>query len=1029
MADKKNQKDFEKRFWKSLEHFEKGDSHLDKHRDEFGEDAASSSGSENLTGMSRRKFLALLGASTAFAAAGCQDYHDKGEIIPHNVKPSDMLVGVPNYYASSAPGRLGHGILIKTREGRPIKIDGNPDHPVNKGKIDSKTQASILDLYDPARLKQPMMKNGSSFSDVSWEEMDKALVNALDDAGGKEIALISNTVVSPTGLEVLKDFQNRFPSVKVYFTELFSDETKRIAWKKCYGKEMLPLWKWDEADVIVALESDILGVEGDPVEQSMLFAGRRDIENLTGFNRLYAVEGNMTVTGMNADYRLRLRPDMQYNFIMAILAKIVKSGAAAVSLPGILLSTLERFDFDAVINDNGINKEKADLLVKDLVEHRGKTIIYAGRSLSEETQLAVNLLNEVLGNTALLKTDEERVELTLPNPVSDFTELVKRMEAGNVGAVIHFDSNPCYTLPEDTGYCEALGKVPAVITMTELENESSYRSNYVLPLNHHYESWGDAQTRTGFYTLQQPVIAPLYNTRQKEAILLNLIQEDTAAYDEQAYHQYLKNHWQRDMYPAVESSESFERYWYAMLHDGVAYIDNALPIEYTFSMTAVENLPLPLGKVEGVTVLLCESYALGDGKQANNGMLQEMPHPVSKVTWDNYAAVSYRFSQKYDLETGSIIDIDLEGRKVTLPVLVQPGEADDFIAVELGYGREHMPVIGLGVGTNANRLMSKSYKFSHYLYAGANVMKADGSYEFASTQEHHVVGDTLTEDAFLKRHIIYPLTVAEYKNNPHALEEQQHHDLAQIYEPHDYPGIKWAMTIDMNKCIGCGGCEIACMVENNIPVVGKEQVLTGREMNWIRNDRYYSGTPEDPDTYIMPMLCQHCDQAPCENVCPVVATTHSSDGLNQMVYNRCVGTRYCSNNCPYKVRRFNFFNFRRMFEDGYYQQESVELMHNPEVTVRSRGVMEKCTFCIQRIKDAKYTAVKEGRELRGDEVQTACQQACSSNAIEFGDMNDKESAFYKKHIHPLGYDLLKEMNTIPNVTYIAKLRNTHSEDA
>jgi len=669
-------------------------------------------------------------------------------------------------------------------------------------------------------------------------------------------------------------------------------------------------------------------------------------------------------------------------------------------------------------------------LITDLNSSRGSSVIYAGDELPEEIHIAVNNLNRILGNDALYRTDSRRVKLHNFSDKKSFEELVDKMNNDKVAAVIHFDTNPVYHFPGDMGYKEGLSKVQLVISMTELENETSAESDYILPLHHNFESWGDAKIRTGFYSLQQPVIAPLFDTRQKEAVLLNWISGKSYKFTENMYHDYIMENWKNNISGASVTDGNFNDFWWNALHEGVVYSANEPSFEEIFQQTpAASDSTKPQKKK--YTVIIKESYSLGDGKFANNGWLQELPHPVSKVTWDNYAAVSYRTSKNLDLVTNDLIEINVDSKKIKLPVLVQPGSADDTFTIETGYGRTKTGIVGSGVGFNINVLMSKYGGFSDWIYTTDDIKKSGGSYKLASTQEHHSFDDDLTKDQIIKRNIVREGTVAGYRKDRNFLkskDEQEQPSLYGTHLPDLYSGLKWGMAIDMNRCLGCGDCIVACNSENNVPVVGKDQVLVSREMQWLRVDRYYSGTPENPKVLTQVMLCQHCDHAPCENVCPVVATTHSKDGLNQMVYNRCVGTRYCSNNCPYKVRRFNFFNFRDHFRDGYQENNVFSLAFNPEVTVRSRGVMEKCTFCIQRIMKAREDAIRDNRQLKGSDVTTACQDACNTNAISFGDMNDKESAYSKLREHELGYYVLEELNTRPNVTYIAKLRNLKNEE-
>jgi molybdopterin-containing oxidoreductase family iron-sulfur binding subunit len=615
---------------------------------------------------------------------------------------------------------------------------------------------------------------------------------------------------------------------------------------------------------------------------------------------------------------------------------------------------------------------------------------------------------------------------------AEIETLVSNINTGKIGVVIHFDVNPVYQLANDYSYTDALTNVPVVISMAEMLNETSDYSNYNLAINHAYESWGDYRTRTGFYSLQQPVIAPLYNSRQKEAVLLSWIKGTKDAYNDKIYHEFIMSNWEKSVYPVLNTKLDFKTFWFSALHDGVAFVSDESEKPAQFSVDAFA-LSKKMNAGNDFVVLLQDNHNLGDGRFANNGWLQELPHPVSKVVWDNYAAVSVQTASELGLSNNDRIEINIDGRTAQLPVYVQPGLADKTIEIQLGYGRTKAGEIGSNVGVNANVLISKNPVLSDKLYNNATVSKAAGTYELVTTQEHHPLvdppqADSRIEDLQYKREIIFEGTYNEYKKNAHFLHEGKHKlPLISISKEHHYSGVKWAMSIDMNKCTGCGACTAACNVENNIPVVGKDQVKVSREMNWIRVDRYFSGSPDSPKASFQVMLCQHCDNAPCENVCPVSATNHSPDGLNQMAYNRCVGTRYCSNNCPYKVRRFNYYNFRDRVADGYYESEIISLLYNPEVTVRSRGVMEKCTFCVQRIMDERQHAIQENRPINGDNVKTACQDACPAYAIEFGDSTNKENKVNKYREHNLGYSVLEELNVRPNVTYIAKLRNINEE--
>lgn len=1030
MADELQNKDDmtpDSNYWRSFNELYHDEDFIRKRNQEFSEDTkAEFDPDKNLSGLSRRKFLAMLGASAALAAAGCSDYHDKGEIIPYTRKPEEITVGNANYYASTCTAcSLGCGLLIKTREGRPIKVDGNPDHPVNRGKICSTGQAHILNLYDPSRLREPMLNYAGSHSAVSWEKANGEIINTLKNAGSREIAFITGRIISPTFKKLLDEFSAKYSAVKVYAYEQFADVHRVSAWQKTYGKQPA-LIAWENAKVIVALEADILAKDGNFVEQSRLYAENRDVANAKKFNRLYAVEANMSLTGMNSDYRLRVKPEQQVEFVMALINEIVSKNRSAISVDGTVRSKLAAFSLSKFVSENKIPSGTLKQLVNDIISQPGKAIVYAGQSLDENTHIAVNLLNEVIGARALYRTGASPVEFSAMASLADMDQLVGKMHAGQVAAVIHVDVNPVYTLPADMGYQYALKKAGLVVSLSEFENETTNASKYVLPVHHAYESWGDVQTRTNVISTQQPVIAPLYGTRQKENIILAWL-SGSAKPNEDDYLNYLKSNWETSIYPASGSSASFTDFWNSALHDGVLNKKHGAEESYSFNSGAVQGISAVKSNPGHFSLLIAESLVLRDGKYANNGWLQELAHPVSKVAWDNYAAVSEKTAKSLGVKSDDIVDITVNGKTISIPVLMQPGQADNFIAIETGYGHNAGTVVAINVGQNVNNLLTKKNISSPFYFTDVSIKKGSGKSRLATTQDHYTYDEALIKDLHKKREIIREGTLTDFQKDPKFLHEEKKEEAKSIYKTFDYSGVKWGMSIDLNKCTGCSECVMACNVENNIPVVGKDQVLKSREMQWLRIDRYYSGTPENPKVSVQPMLCQHCDNAPCENVCPVVATNHSPDGLNQMVYNRCVGTRYCSNNCPYKVRRFNFFNFRDHFADGYYQQDSITLARNPEVTVRSRGVMEKCTFCVHRIAEGRAEATKNGKTFDGSGITTACQDACGSNAIVFGNVNDPNSEIAKMQKHELGYVVLEELNIKPNVTYIAKLRNTSEE--
>lgn len=1011
MSDKANSNsgnEKDENYWRSFKELYNDSEFTESSKHEFQENVTEEFAPDKLSKFSRRNFLALVGASAALA--GCSNYNDKGEIISYNKKPEEVLPGEPNYYASTCTAcSLSCGVLIRTREGRPIKVDGNPDHPVNKGKICSRGQASILNLYDPERLQTPLKKFNDSFNKVTWKNINAEIIKQLKNTGNKEIAVVTNRITSPTALQVINDFISAHPYAKHYSYDLFNDSTRQSAWIKSGNKDFFPLISWDKVKIILTLEADILNAEGEVIETLRQFAKNRNADEPDNFSRLYSVEANLSLTGMNADYRIKLSPDA----IPELLSVLMSGGSGS----------------EAFAKKYSIKEKSLKYLISDLIENKGKSIIYAGDKLPEQIHIMVNKLNSQLGNDTLYRSDSSKVYLHNLSTQLEINTLTSNMKSGNVKAVIHLDSNPVFHFAGNSSYAEGLKKVPLVITLTESENETSLLSKYVLPINHQFESWGDAQIRDKVLSLQQPVIQPLFSTKQKETVLLSWITGNAEDINDSLYLNYLMKHWESNFFKYTGSNENFKIFWENSLHDGVVILPEKIPLALSPDLLPEQSIK---PNNSGIVLILKENAILGDGRFSNNGWLLELPNPVSKIVWDNYAAISKETAKQLGVKSNDFIIISSNGKSLNIPVFVQPGCTDKTITIELGWGREKVGIAGTGAGFNGSVLLNSNSDFSPYIIQNVKVQKGEGSYSLASTQEHHAFDVEREQDLHFKRNIIREATVIGYKNNSNILNNAKEKEHRTFYAETNNlfeSGVKWGMAIDLNKCTGCGECVVACTSENNVPVVGKEQVQKGREMQWIRVDRYYSGTIEDPKVSTQIMLCQHCDHAPCENVCPVVATTHSPDGLNQMAYNRCVGTRYCSNNCPYKVRRFNFYNFRDKFASGYQQENIFSLLYNPEVTVRSRGVMEKCTFCIQRIMKARQDSTAENKEFNGSSVRTACQDSCITEAISFGNQHDKDSEIHNKMEHNLAYYVLEELNIRPNVAYIAKLRNTHPEEA
>ncbi|MBT3786210.1 4Fe-4S dicluster domain-containing protein, partial [bacterium] len=843
-------------------------------------------------------------------------------------------------------------------------------------------------------------------------------------------------VVSPSITALLSKFRRTLPTTKAYTFDYFHSTPRKRSWEEAYGESEQPLIAWDKANVILALESDFLGKGSGRVSNVRRYASRRDGLEPDHFNRLYSVEGSMSPTGMSADHRLSLRPDLHLEFVFSLLHQLViKNKVSKYAQNAAVRKKLESYDLDSFVRNNQMDPDLVKGLVSDLQKERGSALVHAGDSHSQDLHQAVHFLNEVLDAKDLFLAKRHQ-EIHPLSGISEWESLVSDMKAGKVGAVIHCDVNPVFHLPVNLGYEKALQKVPMIVSMVEVENETSRRAHYVLPMHHLLESWGDAKVQTDIIGLQQPVVSPLFNSRQMEGILLGW---QKGEYKESDYHDFLRDYWRASVYPVIGKSVNFTTFWNSALHDGFVTFREKTPPRASYGLAQfllIEPQKVDLGKF---AVHLHENYTVGDGKLSNNGWLLELPHPVSKVVWDNYAAISADTAKKLQVEQNSLIDVQIGSRSALFPVFIQPGMADQTISIELGYGRRVAGRVGTNVGHDASSLLTKDRVQGDWIFSGSEVKKRWGSYELVSTQEHggFNIGSIpmlakITKDAHLRRGIIHESTLADYRKHPDFVKakmaKKRSHVKSLYTEEHEYKGQKWGMAIDLNKCTGCNECIVACSAENNVPVVGKEQVRQNREMHWIRIDRYYSGTIEKPVVSLQPMLCQQCDNATCENVCPVAATTHTPDGLNGMAYNRCVGTRYCAANCPYKVRRFNFLNFRRHVGNAQYERPVATLAHNPEVTVRSRGVMEKCSFCVQRIYEGRQLAKEEKREFKGAEITVACQDACNASAIIFGDTNDPKDPLRAYQDSNLEYKVLEELMVRPNITYLAKLRNAHEEE-
>jgi MoCo/4Fe-4S cofactor protein with predicted Tat translocation signal len=916
--------------------------------------------SELPEGMSRREMLTLIGATLSIAGlASCR--RPVEHIVPYVQAPEEVIPGVPRRYATTMPfGRAAYGLVVESHEGRPTKIEGNELHPTSMGRSSVRMQAAILGLYDPDRAGS-VLRNGQSsvWADFvkEWAELEKA---HLSD-GGASLALLTQSFSSPTLARLLAAFKARFPQAKVATYESVSDENVLEA-----TGGLTPVLHLDKADVIVALDADLFGTDPDNVRHIAGFAAGRARGTSGGtMNRLWVVEPVMSLTGAMADHRAAVSPSR--------IGDVVQALGAGGSVEG--------------IDDRSLAAARSDL-----ESHRGRCLVVAGPRQPAAVHALVLALNARLGSVGTTVTYHPPVDAALPDRKS-LGNLVTALQAGQVQTLVVLGGNPVYDAPADLDFKGAMAKAKTAIALTSLRDETAKAATWHVPRAHFLESWADARSLEGTLSVVQPMILPLYGGKS-DVEMLGLL----ATGADKAGYELVRETW--------ATLTPTEKAWRKVLHDGL------LPGSETAAVAPEARVvPTPAPRSSGIEVIFRASPYLHDGRFSNDGWLQELPDQVTKLTWDNPAQIPAEIARLIGVADEDLITVSVGGKSLTLPAWIVPGQADGTVVLTLGYGRAGLGRIADGVGADVGSL--RTAEASDFAMGGS-IGKAGGASKQAPTQEHgSMEGRPLVREASLK----------EYEHDAaFAQEAVEVPELVSLWNEKSYEnGHQWGMTIDLNTCVGCNACVTACQSENNIPIVGKDQVRRGREMHWIRVDRYFSGDPRRPELVFQPIPCMQCENAPCEQVCPVAATVHDDEGLNVMAYNRCIGTRYCSNNCPYKVRRFNFFNFTKD------TPESLKLLQNPDVTVRARGVMEKCTYCTQRINAAKLDAKLAHRELKDGDVVTACAQACPAGAITFGDLMDKESRVVKAKQDPRNYALLAELNSKPRTTYLAKVRNPHPD--
>jgi molybdopterin-containing oxidoreductase family iron-sulfur binding subunit len=985
-----------KKFWRSLDELADTDEFRAAVEKEFP-----SSAQEWVDPVSRRGFLKLMGASMALAGlAGCTKQPDE-PIYPYVKAPEDLVLGKPMYFASAHPLVTGAvPVLVKSSEFRPIKVDGNPEHKYNRGGSDPYTQGTLLELYDPDRSQHVMYRGENRV----WAEFAAEFRNKVAASkDGTGIYFLSAAITSPTLARQWSEVQKAYPKAKLVQYD------PAIAGTFLAGGLNVQ-YDLSAADVIVSLDADFLSSAAYPGFHKLVrdYADRRK-QPENGMNRLYTIESTPTTTGMKAEHRLGLRASEIPYFTKALYAEV---GPTDNPAPG--------YEW------TGEQQKFLAALVKDLKASAGKSAVIPGLYQDPSVAALALAINTALGNVGKTVTVSSEPAIPLPSDqLGDFKALVADLNAGKVDWLVILNANPIYDAPADLDFPSAFNKANIVAHLGSHVDETGQISHWHIPSAHYLESWSDARAYDGTVSIVQPLIDPLYGGRSAHHVLQTLLDDPMVS-----PYEAVRTTWKDAVSKA--GGGDFEKGWRKVLHDG--WIEGTTFTAAGSAKVAIHPIPAPIAK-DSIEVIFRPDPTIYDGRWNNVGWLQELPKPVTSLAWDNAAIVSGATLEKWGLEEDDIIEVSVGTGRVKAPVIVAPGHPDNSITMYLGYGREFAGRVGSGQGFNAYLIRSTWGPF----YAIGGQKKIDGKWGVAITKSHYQDhrGKNLTEhgnqnwslegvEALGPRGIIRYATLDEFKTNPNFAHEGEGHDTpdmgTSLFPNWTYNEANaWGMTIDMNSCTGCNACIVSCYAENNIPVVGKQQVRIGRDMQWLRIDTYFEGDLAAPRAHFQPMACQHCENAPCEQVCPVGATVHTPEGLNVMVYNRCVGTRYCSNNCPYKVRRFNFL----LFSD--YETESLKLMRNPDVSVRSRGVMEKCTYCVQRIQEAKIVADKENRNVRDGDIVTACQQACPASAITFGNINDKGSRVSKQRAQQRSYQVIADQNTRPRTTYVAEVLNLNQE--
>lgn len=983
----------EKKYWKSIEELQP-EFQTEKQEKEIStrEILENESGDKNAA--SRRDFLKWCGISffSATVVSACENPVKKA--IPYVQQPEEVTSGQAYYYATTYnTGNQYCSVLVKNRDGRPIKIEGNKLSPFSMGGTNAHVQASVLSLYDDgARYKAPMKDK----QPTTWQAMDSEMKVKLNElvASGKKIAIVTPTLLSPSTRTLINEFAQQYNTTEHVQWDAISYDAIRKAYDATIGMPVIPDHNFDQADLIISFSADFLGTWLSPATFANRYSKTRKLdEGQKKMSHHVQFEAGMSVTGANADSRIAVKPSEEINIIMALYNELAAmTGNPVVSSPSV--------DYDT----------KA--LAQKIADRNGKTLVVSGHN-NPAIQTVIAAINNMAGSFGNTLDIDRNLGFGMGSNES-MEQLVAELVNNEVGAVMFYNCNPLYSYPDQEKLKSALEKTDFTVSFAVQKDETAEACNYILPDNHYLESWNDAAPRAGEFSLAQPAIRPLFKTRQFQSTLLALLDRDPG------FHNYIKSNWENTIYTQAGTTTTFDTFWTSALQKGAVLLPSPQTSVYNYSSEAIQraflDMKVATEKAGDIEFVLYEDVSMGEGAVAHNPWLQELPDPVTKVTWDNYAAISPRFAEEKDIAEGEIININ----GVELPVLIQPGQAFGTISMALGYGRATAGKGGEGIGTNVYPLMRAGMQTGT---VESWEITGDG-YEFGRTQ---------TQFDMHGRPIVRESTLDKYLENPKAgnkIRDYHKKYASTLYPGHEYPGHHWVLMIDLNACTGCSTCVVSCQAENNVPVIGKTEVIRRRIMHWMRIDRYYNGDLENPGVVFQPVMCQHCDNAPCENVCPVTATNHSHQGINQIAYNRCIGTKYCMNNCPYKVRRFNWFRYAQNEKFDYNMNSDLgRMVLNPDVTVRERGVVEKCSFCIQRIQEGKLKAKREQRPLKDGEITPACADSCPSNALVFGDVNDPNSRVAKLIQDPRNYHLLEELHTLPTVGYLTKIRNTDKKES